>query len=137
MVTNLFDAQPAKRNSPPAPTEPTAKFIESCDAFGWLANERDRAVMLEIRHATGDITALPYPLLESAKFNPSTGIVLSFAGTTVTVTGTSLNTDVQASIRLFEGITRHRVVWIQEMDATRSSQRSTTELIIDEISITD
>lgn len=136
MLNDLFDATPGRRSVVPASPEPAAKLIESCDAFGWLANERDRAVMIEFRHANGDITALAYPLLESVKFNPSNGITLSFAGTKVTITGTNLNSEVRPGVRLFEGIARHRVVWVHEMDGTGNAETSATEAVIDEISIT-
>lgn len=136
MSNDLFDAQPARRGVPAGPSEPAAKLMASCEAFGWLANERDRAVMIEFRHANGDITALAYPLLESARFNPSNGITLNFSGTTVTIIGTNLNAEVQPSSRLFEGITRHRVVWVQEMDDAKNAASSATDPMIDEISIT-
>lgn len=132
MSNELFDAPPARRPAPPASPE-RAKLIASCDAFGWLASERDRAVMIEFRHANGDSTALAYPLLESAKFNPSHGITLSFSGATVKITGTNLNREVQPGGQLFEAIIQHRVVWVQEMEPNKPD--STTEPLIDEISI--
>lgn len=137
MSSDLFDAQPARLGPPVVSAEPAAKLIATCDAFGWLANERDRAVMIEFRHANGDITALAYPLLESVKFNPSTGITLRFSGVTAKITGTNLNSEVQPGSRLFEGITRHRVVWVQEMAGPDKTGSSTNEPVIDEISITD
>lgn len=135
MPNDLFDAQPAKLGPPAVLPEPAAKLMASCGAFGWLANERDRAVMIEFRHANGDITALAYPLLESVKFNPSSGITLNFSGATVKITGTNLNSEVQPGSRLFEAITRHRVVWVQEMDGSGQSDSATAEPVIDEISI--
>lgn len=135
MSYELFDAQPTKRGVLTGSSEPAAKLTASCDAFGWLAGDRDRAVMIEFRHANGDITALAYPLLEAVKFNPSTGITLSFSGTTVTITGSNLNREVRGGGRLFEGITRHRVLWVQEMDGPEKTDSSTTEPVIDEISI--
>ncbi|HQU43983.1 MAG TPA: hypothetical protein PK867_14285 [Pirellulales bacterium] len=136
MLNDLFDAQPARRMVAPASPEPAARLIESCGAFGWLANERDRAVMIEFRHENGDSTALAYPLLESVKFNPSSGITLSFSGTTVKISGTNLNAEVRPGLRLFECITRHRVAWVQEMDDAKNAESSATQPTIDEISIT-
>ena len=136
MFNDLFDEQPAKRSPGAASPVSATKLIESCKAFGWLANERDRAVMIEFRHANGDITALAYPLLESVKFNPSTGITLHFSGSTVTITGTNLNIEVQPGGKLFEGITRHRVVWIQEMKEMTDTEPLENEPMIDEITIT-
>lgn len=136
MLNDLFDAQPARRVVAPASPEPAARLVESCEAFGWLANERDRAVMIEFRHANGDITALAYPLLESAKFNPSAGITLSFSGTKVTIIGSNLNSEVRPGLGLFEAIARHRAVWVQEMDDAKDAHPSNMEPVIDEISIT-
>lgn len=133
MVTDLFERHPVKRSVPSASPEPAAKSIESCDAFGWLANDRDRALMLEIRHANGDITALAYTPLESARFNPSTGITLSFSRTTVKLVGRNLNGGGRKTVRLFEGIIRHQVVWVVEADETTLAELLETDVVIDEI----
>jgi hypothetical protein len=93
-------------------------------AFGWLRGVQDRAGMLEIRHKDGRISAKGYSWLQSAEFDPSGGITLNFSGETVKITGQNLNAEARPNVRLFAGITRRRVPWIQEADgATRSSSK--------------
>ncbi len=72
--------------------------------------------MLEIRHRDGHITAFSYNVFDRAKFDPSDGIILKFAGAQVRIIGRNLNAEARPHLRLFEGITRHRVSWIQEAD---------------------
>jgi hypothetical protein len=133
MLHELFDKQPPRRKAVPPPFDPGPALVDDLGSFGWLRNERDRAVMLEIRHANGDITAFSYPLLESARFNPSTGITLIFSGVTVTITGRNLNSETRSDVRFFEGIMRHRVLWIQEADGPTVMQASETAVIIEEV----
>jgi hypothetical protein len=52
-------------------------------AFGWLRGVRDRALMLELRHRDGKVSAFGYAWLERAEFDPSDGITLYFAGRVV------------------------------------------------------
>ena len=103
--------------------------------FGWLRGVRDRAVMLELRHKDGAISALGYAWLERAEFNPSDGIVLHFAGKTVKITGRNLNAEVRPNKRLFTGITRHRVPWVQEADGPTAITASPRDVVIDEINV--
>jgi hypothetical protein len=85
-------------------------------AFGWLRGVQDRALMLEIRHKDGRITAKGYSWLQSAEFNPSEGITLNFSGEMIRISGRNLNAEARPNVRLFAGILRHRVPWIQEAD---------------------
>ncbi len=108
---------------------------ESSDAddlgcFGWLRGVRDRALMLELRRKDGSILAVSYGYLERAEFDPAVGITLHVMGRTIKITGRNLNGDVGgqgasaaaldpdaaafAGVRLFQGITRHRVPWVRE-----------------------
>jgi hypothetical protein len=89
----------------------------ACDdlgCFGWLRGIRDRATMLELRRKDGNILAVGYGWLERALFNPSDGITLHVAGQIIRIRGRSLNAEVRQAVRLFEGLTRHRVPWIRE-----------------------
>ncbi len=70
--------------------------------------------MLELRHKDGSVSAFSYAWLERAEFDPSEGISLHFAGKTVLITGRYLNAEARPNVRLFAGIVRHRVPWIQE-----------------------
>src|ERR1700730_13115313 len=90
--------------------------LDDLGSFGWLRGVRDRAIMLEIRHKDGKFSAFGYSWLESAEFDPSDGITLSFSGRTVKITGSNLNAEARPNVRLFAGILRHRVPWIQEAD---------------------
>lgn len=75
---------------------------------------RDFARMLELRKKDGNILAVGYAWLEKAEFDPSEGITLHTGPQRIRISGRNLNAEVRPSIRLFEGITRHRVPWIRE-----------------------
>lgn len=83
-------------------------------AFGWLRGTRERAVMLELRKKDGAILAIGYNWLERIEFDPSDGITLVTAGQRIHIRGLNLNAAVRPSVRLFEGLTRHRVPWLRE-----------------------
>ena len=87
---------------------------EDFGSFGWLRGMRERAVMLELRHKTGNVTAIAYAMIEKLEFNPSEGITLHALGQKFRIQGRNLNGEVRPNVRLFEGLTRHRVPWIQE-----------------------
>jgi len=93
-----------------------AGITEDLSAFGWLRGVGDRAIMLELRHKNGNITALSYNTLERVEFNPSDGITLFFGGQKIRVKGRNLNKEVRPQVRLLDGILRHRVPWIREAD---------------------
>lgn len=103
-------------------------------AFGWLRGIRDRAVMLELRKKDGDILAVGYGYLDHAEFSPSAGVTLSVAGRKIHVRGRNLNTEVRPMVRLFEGITRHRVPWIQEADRGWSLESGNADTVVEAIS---
>lgn len=101
------------------PEEPDmdTDFPDSLGAFGWLRGARDRAVMLELRKKDGNVLAVGYAWLERAEFDPSIGITLHAGGKTVSIKGRNLNAELKPNLRLFQGLTRHRVPWVQEADA--------------------
>lgn len=88
--------------------------MDDLGCFGWLRGVRDRALMLEFRKKDGSIMAVSYGYLERAEFDPADGITLHVMGRTVRITGRNLNAEVRPNLRLFHGITRHRVPWVQE-----------------------
>ena len=100
-------------NGDGSPSEETDE-PDDFGSFGWLRGVRDRSLMLEFRFKDGTTTALGYAWLERADFNPSEGITLNFTGRTVTIKGQQLNGERRPNVRLFAGIVRHRVPWIQE-----------------------
>lgn len=92
---------------------------ELCDnfgCFGWLRGVRERAIMLELRKKNGNILAIGYSWVDRVEFNPSEGITLHMAGQKINIKGRGLNYEVRPLVRLFDGITRHRVPWVQEAD---------------------
>lgn len=91
--------------------------------------------MLEIRHKDGRITAKGYSWLQSAEFDPSTGITLNFSGETVTIKGRNLGAEARPNIRLFAGILRHRVPWIQEADGPTVLEAVKDAVVIEEVKI--
>lgn len=109
--------------------------LDDLGAFGWLRGVRDRAVMLELRHKDGKIEALGYAWLEHAEFNPSDGITLHFAGRTVRIIGRNLNKEARANVRLFAGIVRHRVPWIQEADEPMAFSATKGATVIDQLKV--
>jgi len=102
-------------------------------SFGWLRGVRDRALMLELRKKSGDIKAIPYGWIESVDFNPSEGITLRVGGQTIRIKGRNLNGEPRPQVRLFHGITRHRVPWIQEADEPISMEADDKATVIDRI----
>lgn len=102
-------------------------------AFGWLRGVKDFSRMLELRRKDGSILAVGYGYLDHAEFNPSEGITLSVAGRKIRIKGRNLNAEARPTVRLFEGITRHRVPWIQEADRGGSLQAGDGETVIDSI----
>lgn len=104
-------------------------------AFGWLRGQRERAVMLELRRRNGNIIGLGYSWLERAEFDPSQGITLYFLGKTVKITGSNLNAETRPNVRLFNGILRHRVPWIQEADQVTAMRAAKDAIIIERIEV--
>ena len=87
---------------------------EDLVAFGWLRGARDRSVMLELRKKTGDILAIGYGWIDRIEFDPSRGVTLKCGGQEIRIKGRNLNGEVRPQVRLFQGLTRHRVPWVQE-----------------------
>ncbi len=135
MFDKVLDEHSSKRNhnGPSAPAE-----VEAADdfgAFGWLRGVQDRAIMLEIRHKDGRVTAKGYSWLQSAEFDGSNGITLNFSGETVKITGQNLDAESRPNIRLFAGILRHRVPWIQEADEPTILEAAKDAVVIEEVKI--
>lgn len=101
---------------PNTPHDPDA--FEDHGAFGWLRGVKERSLMLELRLRTGQILALGYAWIDSIDFDPSDGITLHAGGggRTIRIFGRNLNAEVRPGVRLFHGLTKHRVPWIQEAD---------------------
>ena len=119
----------ATENSQLADLEP----LEDLGSFGWLRGVRDRAVMLELRKKDGNILAVGYAWLDKAEFDPSTGITLHIDSQTIKLRGRHLNTETRPHVRLFQGITRHRVPWIQEADEPAAMEASNNSVLVEEM----
>ena len=102
-------------------------------AFGWLRGIRDRVPLVEFRLKNGNVRAQGYAWLHQAEFDPSTGIVLSFGTFQVTLIGRNLNAELRPNVRLFQGLLRHRVPYVQEADEARVLQSADHETIIEQI----
>jgi hypothetical protein len=106
---------------------------EDLVAFGWLRGSRERATMLEIRRRDGSIVALGYAWLERADFDPSEGITLKFTGQTVRLVGRNLNREVRPHLRLFLGLARHRIPWLQEADEPTAMTTPKDATVIEQV----
>ncbi len=129
VIDRYLTRRPDAKAAPAAEKEPE----DDLGAFGWLRGIRDRAVMLELRLKDGSVTALALHLLDRADFDPSEGITLNFAGTKVKITGRNLNAESPQGARLFDGIVRHRIAWIQEMDEPSVMDAAKEATVIEEI----
>ena len=89
--------------------------------------------MLEMRHKDGKVSAFGYAWLERAEFDPSEGIMLQFAGKQVKITGRNLNSEGRPNVRLFNGIVRHRVPWVQETDRAGEFEAAKDATVIEGI----
>jgi hypothetical protein len=132
MFNDVLDKYAAKRpDGNGAATEDGR--LDDLGSFGWLRGIADRSIMLEIRHKDGRITGKGYAWLQSAEFDPSSGITLNFSGETIKIAGRNLNAEARPNIRLFAGILRHRVPWIQEADGATVLEATKDEIVIEEV----
>lgn len=108
---------------------------EDFGSFGWLRGIRDRAPSLELRRKDGGIVAIPYHWIERVELDPSGTIVLKAQGERITLKGRNLNSESRPNLRLFEGITRHRVPWVRELDQAAAMQVDDKATVIESIRI--
>jgi hypothetical protein len=119
--------------SPLTLAEPETEATDDCGAFGFLRGVRDRALMLELRKKDGNIKAVGYAWLSQAEFDPSVGITLHFAGQQIRIRGRNLNAEIRPNVRLYQGIVRHRVQWIQELDEPALMNAGEQDTVIEKI----
>lgn len=124
-------SKPSDPASPMADEEPDG--LADYGAFGWLRGIRDRATMLEFRRKDGNIRAFGYGWLQQAEFDPSLGIVLHFGAAQVKLLGRNLNAELRPNVRLFQGITRQRVPYLQEADEPTLMRAQDGETLIERI----
>ncbi len=104
--------------------------------FGWLRGVRETAIMLEVRHRDGHISAFSYTILDGAEFDPSEGITLHFGGKTVKIIGRNLNTEARPNVRLFNGLVRRRIPWIQEAGEPSALTAPRSATVIEAVEVT-
>ncbi|MFO0858351.1 MAG: hypothetical protein U0640_13465 [Phycisphaerales bacterium] len=106
---------------------------ENLGCFGWLRGVRDRALMLELRKKDGHVLAIAYSWLERVEFQPDEGITLHLPGRKVRIKGSGLNQETGRPVRLFDGITRHRVPWIREADRGELLKSAGDNIVVESI----
>jgi hypothetical protein len=107
--------------------------VDDFHAFGWLRGIGERATMLELRKKSGDVMAIGYSWIERVEFNPTDGIKLHVHGEKIRIMGRNLNAEVRPEVRLFQGIARHRVAWVQEADRPVDLKNGGTVTIVEGI----
>lgn len=132
MDTDLLDRHLPRVTAPSRSEEEQPADL---GAFGWLRGMHDRAPMLELRRKDGSILAFPYAWLERAEFDPSEGITLKFGIERVRISGRNLNSEIRPGVRLFAGITRHRVAWLQEADLPTLMATAMTAAVIESVQL--
>jgi hypothetical protein len=135
MFDDALNRNVLKRQNGDAAVAVDVDATEDLGAFGWLRGVQDRAIMLEIRHKDGSITAKGYSWLQSVEFDPSRGITLNFSGEKITIVGRNLNAEARPNVRLFAGIVRHRVPWIQEADGATVIEAAKGAVVIEEVKV--
>lgn len=134
MSDSVLDKYARKVDLPPGiASEPDS--VDDLGAFGWLRGVKERALMLELRMRTGNIVAIGYAWLERVEFNPSEGITLRLSGKEIKIRGRNLNSEVRPLVRLFDGIVRQRVPWVQEADEPTLLEAPRGTVIVDRIEI--
>ncbi len=121
-----------KVDTPPADDEHDT--IENW-GVGWLRGMRETAIMLELRHRDGRMSAFNYVTLDRAEFDPSEGITLHFGGKTVKITGRNLNAEARPNVRLFNGLLRRRIPWIQVADEPTALGAAKGATVIEDVEI--
>lgn len=112
---------------------PESDEAEDLGCFGWLRGVRDRSIMLELRKKDGHILAIGYSWLERVEFEPSEGMTLHLPGRKIRVTGSGLNAEARPTVRLFDGVIRHRVPWIREADRAESLKADSDAVVVESI----
>jgi hypothetical protein len=122
-----------KEQKPPAEEEQDP-VIDNW-GFGWLRGMREVALCLEIRHRDGQISAFSYATMDRAEFDPSDGITLHFGSKTVKIVGRNLNVEARPNVRLFNGILRRRIPWIQVADEPTALKAPKDATVIERVDV--
>jgi len=135
MSDRLLDRYTGRRQAGDGETDTLAEADghEDLGAVGWLRGPRDRAIMLELRKKDGTVIAVAYSFIDRVEFNPSEGITIRCGQEKIRIKGRGLNTEIRPQVRLFQGITRQRVPWIQEADASSLIRADKNSVIVESI----
>jgi hypothetical protein len=133
-ILQKYMAKAAEKVVAPEVTDET-EAADDLGAFGWLRGVRDRAIMLELRKKDGNIVAIGYSWLERVEFDRSEGITLYVMGQKIGIKGRNLNGEVRPNVRLFQGIVRHKVPWIQEAEPTAGLRAERQATIVEDIKL--
>src|ERR1700722_8214530 len=135
MIDNFLHPRPGRILDEGLDTVSSAdsSAVDDFHSFGWLRGIRERAVMLELRKKSGDVLAIGYGWIERVEFNPTDGISLLANGQQIPIEGRNLNAEARPDVRLFQGIIRHRVAWVQEAVRLGSLNDSERVTIVEEI----
>ena len=131
---NLHDRIHSRRTANPANDDDP----DACDdlaSYGLLRGNKERALMLNFRLLDGTQDAFPFTLLERILYSPSNGITLRFPGVLVTIEGENLAARPPSSVGLLDGLHRHRVAWIAEVDAFHGAAKSHDGIVVTKIHI--
>lgn len=109
------------------------ELTDDLGSFGWLRGIRDRCPMLELRKKNGNVLAVGYGWIERIEFDPSEGITLRAGGQVIRIKGQNLNAEVRPTVRLFEGLTRHRVPWVREADPVRIMEAAADGCVVETV----
>lgn len=135
MTSDILEKYANRRLADLADPASDRDAAEDCGAFGWLRGLRERAAMLELRKRNGNIVAIGYGWLERAEFDPSDGITLHVLGKRIRIQGRNLNAEVRPSVRLFEGIVRHRVPWAREASQADAIDAGAATTLVEDITV--
>jgi len=116
----------------PVPASEEVEVAVGCP-FGWMRGLRERAVMLELRRKTGVIRAVGYNWINKIDFDASTGITLHAGNDIIRIKGRNLNSDARPHVKLFEGLTRQKVSFIQEADQPDTLQADKKAVVVESI----
>lgn len=108
---------------------------EDLGVCGWLHGIKDRALMLELRYKTGNIRALGYAWLEQVEYDPTEGITLHFVNVKIRLKGRNLRQPLRTHLKLFDGLLRHRIPWIQEVDLAQAAKSGDQSPLVTEIRV--
>jgi hypothetical protein len=134
MTDSVLAKYTGRKLEDPAHTDAgESESLDDLGHFGYLRGTRDRALMLELRKKDGSVRSFGYAWLEEADFDPSEGITLHIAGRKITIRGRHLNSEIRPNVRLYQGIIRHRISWVQEADNATSMESGGKGLIIEKI----